>query len=146
MKKLYVQDYWRIFCWGKKASNLNSHLKKERQNKLFMFIWTGLQIQSLSSSMCTNVEPLVKYVKWEEQGVPGWLSRLSVWLQLRSWSRSLWVPAPCQALSWALRAWSLLPILCLHLSLCPFPACSQSVCLSVCLSVSLALALKNNKE
>ena len=32
--------------------------------------------------------------------VPGWLSRLSIWLWLRSWSRGSWVRAPCQALCW----------------------------------------------
>ena len=30
-------------------------------------------------------------------GAPGWLSTLSVWLQLRSWSHGLWVQAPASA-------------------------------------------------
>ena len=53
----------------------------------------------------------MKYLK----GEPGWLSRLSLWLWLRSWSHSSWAQAP----HWAgeLRAWSLLRILCLPLSL-----------------------------
>ena len=55
-------------------------------------------------------------------GATGWLSQLSIWLWLRSWSRSLWVWAPHQALCWQLRAWSLPRILCLPLSLCPSPA------------------------
>ena len=38
-------------------------------------------------------------------GAPGWLSRLSIWLQLRSWSHSLWVRAPCWALCWQCGAW-----------------------------------------
>ena len=60
---------------------------------------------------------------------PGWLSRLSVRLQLRSPSRSPWVWAPSRALGWRLRAWNLLPILCLPLSL-PLPhSCSVSLCL-----------------
>ena len=50
-------------------------------------------------------------------GAPGWLSRLSVRLQLRSRSHGLWVRAPRRALDWWLRAWSLLLILCLPLSL-----------------------------
>ena len=62
------------------------------------------------------------------QGVPGWLSWLSVQLQLRSWSHDSWVQAPHQALCWHLKAWSLLRILCLCLSL-PLP-CSCSVSLS----------------
>ena len=49
-------------------------------------------------------------------GVPGWFSRLSVWLRLKSWSRCLWVRAPCPALCWQPRAWSLLWILCPPLS------------------------------
>ena len=58
-------------------------------------------------------------------GAPEWLSRLNVWLWLRSWSHGSWVPAPCQALCWQLRAWSLLQILSLSCSL-PLP-CSYSV-------------------
>ena len=61
-------------------------------------------------------------------GAPGWLSQLSLRLQLRSWSHSSWVWAPHQALCWQLRAWSLLRILCLPLSP-PLP-CLHSVSLS----------------
>ena len=54
-----------------------------------------------------------------------WLSWLSIWLQLRSWSDSSWVWALCQALCRQLRAWSLLgfclPVLCLS------PACTLSL-------------------
>ena len=59
------------------------------------------------------------------QRAPGWLSCWSIQLPLRSQSHSSWVWAPCRALYWQLRAWSLPLIL--------------SVCLSVCLSVSLSL-------
>ena len=63
-------------------------------------------------------------------GAPGWLSWLSVQLQLRSWSRSSWVRALLWALCWQLGGWSLLRILCLPLSL-PLPhLCSVSLCLS----------------
>ena len=58
-------------------------------------------------------------------GAPGWLSRLSVQLRLRSWSPGLWVRALRQALCWHVRAWILLQILCL-----PLP-CSCSVSLSL---------------
>ena len=58
-------------------------------------------------------------------GAPGWLSWLSLWLQLRSWSQGCWVPAPRGALCWQLRAWSLLWILSVSLSL-PLPH-SQSL-------------------
>ena len=50
-------------------------------------------------------------------GASGWLSRLSVQLRLRSWSHGSWVCALGWALCWQLRAWSLLRILCLPLSL-----------------------------
>ena len=72
----------------------------------------------LSLSLC----PL-SLSKIDILGAPGWLSRLNVWLQLRSCSPDSWVRVPSQALCWQLRVWSLLQTL--------------SVCLSVCLSLSL---------
>ena len=62
-------------------------------------------------------------LKWRGRGARGWLSRLSVWHQLRSWSHSSWVRAPCKALCWRLGAcfW-----FCVSLSLCPSPAHSLS--------------------
>ena len=59
----------------------------------------------------------------------GWLSRLSGWLQLRSWSHGPWVQALRRALCWQLRAWSLFQILCLPLSLTLPRSCSVSLCL-----------------
>ena len=61
-------------------------------------------------------------------GVPGWLSRLSVWLWLRSWSHGWWVRALCQALVLTAGSLELLWILCLPLSL--LLPCSHSVSLS----------------
>ena len=57
-------------------------------------------------------------------GAPGWLSQLNVWLGLRPWSHGSGVRAPCGALCWWLRAWSLLWILyvCVCVCLCPSPA------------------------
>ena len=72
--------------------------------------------------------------------VPGWLSRLSVWLRLKSWSHGLWVQAPHRALYWQFRAWNLLLILCLPLSLFPSPDCAP--CLSLSLSLKNKLTLK----
>ena len=58
------------------------------------------------------------YRMWRgNTGAPGWLSRLSVWLQLRSWSHGSWVWALSQTLDWQLKAWNLLGILCLPPSL-----------------------------
>ena len=45
----------------------------------------------------------------------------------RSRSRGPGVRAPLQALGWWLRAWSLFPILCLPLSLCPSPVHALSL-------------------
>ena len=62
-----------------------------------------------------------KYIKNKQHaGVPGWLSGLSVRLRLRLWSHHSRVQAPCLALCWQLRAWSLFRILRLPLCLCPF--------------------------
>ena len=57
----------------------------------------------------------------KNRGVPRWLSWLSVQLWLRSWSHGSWVRAVRRALCWQLGAWSLLPILCFPLFLCPSP-------------------------
>ena len=62
-----------------------------------------------------------------EVGAAGWISQLSILLQLRSWFCGLWVQAPHQGLCWQLRAGvcfrfcvslsaSLLPVLCLCFS------------------------------
>ena len=73
--------------------------------------------------------------RWK--GAPGWLSRLSVRLQLRSWSHSLWVRAPRRALCWQLRAWSLEPA-----SDSVSPSLSAPPLLAFCLSQSLSLKNK----
>ena len=83
---------------------------------------------------CWRGAGLRRYLK-HLTGAPGWLSRLSLRLQLRSWCHGSWVQAPSQALCWQLGAWSLLQILGLRLSL-PL-ACSHSV--------SLSLSLLKNK-
>ena len=63
-----------------------------------------------------------KFIKNYIFGAPGWLSRLSVQLRLRSWSHGLWVRAPRLALWWQLG-------FCVSLSLCPSLACTQSLSL-----------------
>ena len=65
--------------------------------------------------------------KTRQPGAPGWLSRLSVRLRLRSWSRGWWVWAPHRALCWQLRAWSLLWILPSSLSAPPLLMLSLSL-------------------
>ena len=63
----------------------------------------------------------------KSSGTPGWLSRLSIQLRFRSWSHGSWVWAPCGALCWQLRAWSLLRMLCLPLSPKPSPTRTLSL-------------------
>ena len=58
-------------------------------------------------------------LKWWDIGAPGWLSRLSIRLRLRSRAHSSWVQAPRRALCWRLGAWSLLWILSPFLSAPP---------------------------
>ena len=79
--------------------------------------------------LSTQTGQTSNWVKMIISGVPGWLSQLSFWLQLRSWSYSWWVRAPCQALCSQLRAWSLLRILYLPLSLLLLHSCSVSLCI-----------------
>ena len=99
-------------------------------------VWSLLTILSLSLSLSplslTPFAPLphsqpfsLSQIKNKVKGIlkkcyvgaPGWLSPLSVQLQLRSWSCGSQVRALCRALCWQLRALSLLQIPCLPLSL-----------------------------
>ena len=79
----------------------------------------------LCSSNCSYL-PMYRVFSHQNQNKRG---ALSVRLRLRSWSHGPWVQAPCQALCWQLRAWSLLGF-CVSLSLCPSPAHSLSLSLS----------------
>ena len=78
--------------------------------------------------------PLVPFKNMMERWGALWLSWLSVWFWLRSWSHSLWIWTPHWPLCRQLRAWSLLQILhvrvCVYLSL-PSPACTVSFWLSL---------------
>ena len=76
------------------------------------------------------------HIKMEFPWAPWWLSWLSVQLQLRSWSHSLWVQAPRPAPCWQLRVWSLLQILSPSLSVPPL------LMLSFALSASVSLENK----
>ena len=62
--------------------------------------------------------------------VPGWLSQLSVLLQLRSWSHGSWVQPPCRALCWQLRAGACFRFCVSSLSFCPCPTCALSLFLN----------------
>ena len=53
-------------------------------------------------------------------GVPGWLSRLSFRLPLRSWSHGLWVRAPCPLCADSSEPGACFGF-CVSLSLCPSP-------------------------
>ena len=102
----------------------------ESNNLWHRTFWADLgadyYITSINNTSGNNNNCNQKNTSW---GAPGWLSRLGNRLRLRSWSRGPWVQAPHRALYWQLRAWSLIHILCLPLSL-TFPhSCSVSLCL-----------------
>ena len=80
---------------------------------------------------------------WRLVGVPGWLSRLSFRLWLRSWSRGSWAEALPGALCQRIRAWSLLLILRLLLSLC---TSLLSLSMSLFFLSLCPLSLKKNKH
>ena len=125
------RDHW---------SHLRCCLKQLKKKKwpfyvLSKFMWPRYDTKYTSNERkggwiwLIKTEDFYALRKWKH-GAPGWLSRLSVWLWLRSWSHGLWVRAPHWALCWQLRAWSLLQILCLPLSL-PLPhSCSVFLSLS----------------
>ena len=63
------------------------------------------------------------------RGAPGWLSRLRVWLRLRSWSQVSWVKSHVRFCADSLEpgAWFWF---CVSLSLCPSPTQALSLSLS----------------
>ena len=74
----------------------------------------------VSRKMCLGTPHRLLYGWWQKHYLHGarvYLSWLRVHLRLRSWSCGLWVQASRWALCGQLRAWSLLRILCLLLSL-----------------------------
>ena len=71
-------------------------------------------------------------------GALGWLSHLSIWLQLRSRSHSLWVQALHQAVCCQHKACFRSSV---SLSLCPSPTCSLCVSLPLPLPPTLSLFL-----
>ena len=64
-------------------------------------------------------------------GAPGWLSRLNVWLWLRSWSCGSWVETPYQVLCWQLSLQPAWDCVSPSLSLCPSPSLSLSFSLKI---------------
>ena len=98
-----------------------------KKNEILSFTTTWMELECIMLSQVSQSEKDKYYMilficriqdtKQMNIGAPGWLSRLSVQLQLRSWSCSLWVRAPRQALCWKLGAWSCFGF-CVSLSLC----------------------------
>ena len=81
---------------------------------VLLLLFITAKIWKLSIWSPTSSKNVVVYV-----GTHGWLSRLHIWLCLRSWFRNLWVQALHQALCWQLRGWSPLQILSPSLSAPP---------------------------
>ena len=120
--------------WLEIAELDNQKLGRRESENLGLNIWTLLTgYVSLGKllSLCLGF-----FIYKKGIGAPGWLSRLSVRLQLRSWSCGPWVQALRRALRWQLRAWSLLRILCLPLSLPSSPPPPLMLVLSLALSLS----------
>ena len=87
-------------------------------------------VGQLLETVCLVFLSMMTFKKFFGGGA--WVTQLNVWLWFWAWSRGPWVWAPCWAVCWQLRAWSLLLILCFSLSL-PLPHSS---------SVSLFLSQK----
>ena len=120
----YEWEMW-CLCWKRQCGNRN--------------VSSGMRwVIACSDPHLCPLFRLTLHLKKKERkkwtGSRGWLSRLSTWPQLRSWSHSLWVRAPCGTLCWQLRAWSLLWILCLPLFLLLLRSHSASLCLYLSLS------------
>ena len=99
--------------WGNREIYPNNDCGKMLISTLLLQCWwEGEVVMAVWESHLT-----ISFKTKNILGAPVWLSQLSVPLQLRSWSCSLWVRAPRWALCCQLRAWSLLRILCLPLSL-----------------------------
>ena len=73
--------------------------------------WTSARVVtsvSLNPILCLPLSLIrTLMIKLGFPGAPGWLTQLSIWLRLRSWSHCSWVRAPHWALHWQLRAWIL---------------------------------------
>lgn len=110
-------SYKRVTSMWFSHSSMSATSQKQL-NKINMpkrHIWS-VYFAPLHSLFTPELFPFHKsklYIKHISQ-VPRWLSHLSVWLQLRSWSHSSWVPAPS-----LLSAQSLLQFFCSPLSAPP---------------------------
>ena len=102
------------------------HRKQSRANTERYSTWTTLCTRDSScpgfrrcehsdTAVASGIRHRLNF-QWQPLGAPGWLSLVSIQLQLRSWPHGSWVQAPH-----GLGAWSLFQILCLPLSLCPSP-------------------------
>ena len=126
--KTFFKEFFDLWIFGE-CINVLEILRGHRPSQLpwyfykvtvavFKFFWWGISGGFLN-------------YKTKNSGAPGWLNQLSGRLQLRSWTHGSWVRAPCPALCWQLRVCSLLPILCLPLSLPLLHSHSASLSLSL---------------
>ena len=99
----------------------------ERDTISFFQVWVLYKHPLKDSPEKVSISNLLT-INVETRGAPGWLSRLSIWFQLRSWSHGLWVRAPSPVSGSVLTARNLEPA-------------SNSVSLSLCTSPTHALFL-----
>ena len=79
-----------------KLYDLLAYLVIELCTESFVPIFISKNLRGLLKEV--NEKIYLNNIKAQWMGAPGWLSQLSFWLQLRSWSHGLWVQAPHQAL------------------------------------------------
>ena len=121
---------WESASWKRAGTRTASCWRSDLRLQIFRSVTNIYKPHSLwYSVMATQTEATLK--NWSNTsylfsitnhlsrfyiGAPGWLSQSVIQHRLKSWSHSLWVWAPHQALCWQLKAWSLPQILCLPLS------------------------------
>ena len=132
----YDSAYYRKLIWNKLYLYNIAHCHPEIFYVFFLFFTYFCIVWFHFHFIVWFHFHLALFLKSLFVGAPGWLSRLSVRLQLRSWSPASWDEALHWVLCWQPRAWSLLQILCLPVSL--------PLLHSFSLSLSLSLS-QNNK-
>ena len=127
--KYLIQSGNKLYHLALRLQRINMWLHWKRNEPCFEIdaVKFGFLFWDKLIFVCMRYESIKKVCCFESIW---WLSQPSIWLGLRSRSHGSWFPAPWQALCWQLRAWSLLRLLCLPLSLSLPCLCSVSLWLS----------------